>query len=64
MAHDFQINDPWCVSEYFMKCSDCESDQESCFSAEQSIEFAKRDGWLHLGTRIVCPECAKGYPQE
>ena len=52
----------WTETEYFLKCSDCENEQERCFSAEQALTFGKRDGWRNLGTRIVCPKCSVGYP--
>lgn len=52
----------WRETEYFMKCGDCESEQERCFNPTQAVQLAKRDGWRDIGGRIVCPKCATGYP--
>jgi hypothetical protein len=64
MAYELTTNDVWDETEYFLKCSDCESEQEGCFNPQQAIEIGKRDGWRSLGPRAVCPTCAVGYPAE
>lgn len=65
MTYDVTPQKAWSETSYFMKCSDCEGEQEGCFSPEQAAEFANRDGWRALGpdddSRIVCDKCAPGY---
>lgn len=62
-AQDFAAK-AWDQTFYFQKCSDCEGEQEECFSREQSAEFAIRDGWrLYGDRRVICPKCASGYPE-
>lgn len=61
-AQEFALK-AWDQTSYFMKCSDCEGDQEECFSREQAAEFAVRDGWRLYGSRVLCPNCAFNYPE-
>jgi len=63
MTTEVRPDDALDETEWFMKCSDCESEQERCFNPQQSAQFANRDGWRSLGQRIVCPKCASGYNQ-
>lgn len=66
MSKTYELNtdDVWDETEYFLKCSDCENEQERCFNSTQAIEFGKRDGWRSLGSRVICPRCAIGYPSQ
>lgn len=63
MADDSMLKRVWSEVEYFLKCSDCEGEQERCFNPEQAVEFGRRDGWRDVG-RVVCPKCAAGYPSD
>jgi hypothetical protein len=66
MSDDPLLKRVWSETEYFLKCSDCEGEQERCFNPEQAVQLGRNEDWRWAGDvdgQIICPRCAPGYPE-
>lgn len=48
-------------TSYFARCSDCENCGDKWLNPALAAQDAAQKGWTTIGTRLICPECRKGY---